>query len=197
MLLNGAQTISGYKELVSEESGIQFGEGVSPYSVKEEYQFWGTDVANTRDHSLVLSDGIEVKSYEKKGTSCFLEFSSQLDGSITFPLFGFDGYYVEMNGKCIEWHRGFNNRLTVDITGGTTGTITVSYRGKTVWKILDIFSFIVFSILISNWVFNTRQNRLYLQQRNLLDNNYTFRKMHPKIDVGTNDRTESDEAELV
>lgn len=151
-MLNGAQTIPRYKESVSDETSIQFGEGVSPYFVKEEYQFWGTDVINTRDHSLMISDGIEIKSYEKKGTSCFLDFSAEMDGSVTFPLFGFDGYYVELNGNRIGWHRGFNNRLTVDITEGASGTITVAYRGKIFWTILDIFSFMMFIIVFVKWI---------------------------------------------
>ena len=60
--------------------------------------------------------------------------------SLSFPLFGFDGYAAELNGEPAAWRLGANNRLTLDVPAGTAGTLNVRFRGKAIWRVTDAIS---------------------------------------------------------
>ncbi|MDO4741451.1 MAG: hypothetical protein Q4A66_12345, partial [Eubacteriales bacterium] len=101
-----------------------------------EYTLPGTDLAATKDCGLI-SDGVEIAQYEKKGTRISAEVSSPEGGFVSFPLFGFDGYAAALDGEKIPWRLGDNNRLTVDLAPGAQGEIAVRFEGRTLWRVFD------------------------------------------------------------
>jgi len=117
--------------------GIPFGNGANPYLVYPEYQYEGTDVNDTRSKEAKIFGGIQMTRYEKDGTRVSAQIDAQEGGVITFPMFGFDGYEVRLNGQKAAWRRAENNRLAVDIPAGTQGKLEIRYAGKMLWNIAD------------------------------------------------------------
>ena len=73
------------------------------------------------------------------------------------PLFGFDGYAVQLNGERMEWTRGDINRLTVLIPAGTAGELLVRFEGKPLWRIADAVSLMTV-ILSGIYLLRRRKN---------------------------------------
>lgn len=127
---------------------IPFGNGANPYLVYPEYQYERTDVNNTRSKEPLLSSGVQMTRYEKDGTQVNAQIDAQEDGVITFPMFGFDGYEVKLNGQKAAWKRAENNRLAVDIPAGTQGELEIRYAGKLLWHLADGVSVLTAAALI-------------------------------------------------
>ena len=118
---------------------LEFGQGAKPYMVYPEYQFEGTDMEAIRSKAVLL-DGAEMTAYEKEGTRIAAAVSSPQGGTAAFPLFGFEGYAAELDGERLEWTRGANNRLTVQLPAGAEGELRVWYEGMTLWRVCDAVS---------------------------------------------------------
>ena len=74
------------------------------------------------------------------------------DARLTLPLFGFDGYAAELNGEKIDWVRGENNRIAVDLPAGTQGELSVRYEGKAIWRVADALSLATLLCLLGVFV---------------------------------------------
>ena len=119
---------------------IAYGETVSPHLKYTEYTIPGTKTAPTLDQALLTEGGVQVTAYEKDGTTAVLHVNAQESGSVVLPLFGYDGYRAELNGKEIAWTLGENNRLSVPLEAGMQGTLRVWFAGKPVWRAAEAVS---------------------------------------------------------
>jgi len=122
--------------------GFGMGEIVTPYSVHMEYQIPGTDVGSTRDRSVIVEGDVQMTQYQKTGTRITSMVETKDGGRLTMPLFGFDGYAAELDGKPLQWEKGTNNRIAVSLPAGASGKLCVWFKGKTSWKIADAVSLI-------------------------------------------------------
>ena len=121
---------------------MEFGMDGTPYVLTPEYQFEGTDLEVTRSRQVLTEGEVQLTRYEKDGTRICVDVDAKTDASVCFPLFGFDGYAAQLNGKDIDWTRGENNRLTVDIPAGTQGEIRIWFAGNMLWRAADLVSLI-------------------------------------------------------
>jgi len=134
----------------------EFGTDASPYMLTPEYQFEGTDLIATHSRSILSDGDVEITQYIKDGTRIDAYIEARGDSSITFPIFGFEGYAVELNDQAVEWTRGENNRLAVFVPAGTQGKLSIKYAGCMIWRISDVIS-LVFLIVGSIFYFSKRR----------------------------------------
>ena len=126
----------------SEPVALPYGEGANPYMETPEYQLTGTRVTRTRSRAPIASEGVELLSYEKRGTSVEAEVRSDRAGTLALPVFAFPGYEVTLAGQPAEWTRGANNRLSVSIPDGASGRLSVRWRTPALWRVFDVVSLI-------------------------------------------------------
>lgn len=88
----------------------------------------------------IIGKYLNVRSYEKFGTTVTCDLDAQSDALLTLPLFAFDGYSAALDGHKMPVWLGDNNRLTLFIKAGTHGTLTVCFAGKPVWRLMDMVS---------------------------------------------------------
>ena len=53
---------------------------------------------------------------------------------MSLPVFGYSGYRAELDGQEIPWTLGENNRLTVQLPAGASGTLNVWFAGDMLWR---------------------------------------------------------------
>ena len=123
-----------------EQDVMEFGLDGSPYMLTPEYQFEGTDLIATRSRQVLVDGDVQLSEYEKNGTEIKTHVNAKEDGTVTFPLFGFDGYEVRLNGEKIGWARGENNRLAVALSAGAQGELNIRYAGVMLWRAADAVS---------------------------------------------------------
>ncbi|MBR5301225.1 MAG: hypothetical protein IKU38_00135 [Clostridia bacterium] len=128
---------------------ILFGESVSPNLQYTEYTIPGTQTALTLDQKLILEGGVQATAYEKDGTSVTVQVSAGEDGSVTLPLFGYDGYRVELNGQELAWTLGENNRLSIALKAGMQGELRVWFAGRMIWRAAEAVSVAAALVLMS------------------------------------------------
>ena len=119
---------------------VEFGEQAETNLSYAEYNLPGSDVTKTTDHSVHAQDGVTFEHDVKDGTRITMDVSAQQEGTVSLPLFGFDGYVAELNGERLETGLGENNRLTVTIPEGSSGTLRVWFAGKAIWRVGDAVS---------------------------------------------------------
>ena len=135
--------------MIEDSAALEFGQGPAPYMLTPEYQIEGTDVGNTRSHAVLAEGDVTLTQYEKRGTQVSAGVRAQTDAVLTLPLFGFDGYAASLNGERIPVRLGQNNRLTIDLPAGTSGTLRVWYEGKAVWRVCDGISLATLAALLA------------------------------------------------
>ena len=104
-----------------------------------EYRLPGSDLRATRDQS-VHADGAQLTDYRKDGTTITAGISADADARIALPVFGFDGYRAQLDGKELAWTLGENNRLTVLAPAGAKGELRVWFAGKAIWRAAEAIS---------------------------------------------------------
>lgn len=119
---------------------IAFGETVSPHLSYTEYTIPGTKTRPTVDRSLLTDGDVTVTAYEKKSTTITAQVDAKSDASLTLPLFGYDGYRAQVDGKDAAWTLGENNRLTVILPAGARGELHVWFAGKMIWRAAEAVS---------------------------------------------------------
>ena len=119
---------------------IPFGQTVSPDSAYVEYTIPGSEMAPTRSRDVIIKGEAAVTGYQKRGTTITAHVEAETDAEIALPVFGYDGYRAELDGRRIGWTPGENNRLTVHLPAQTSGTLHVYFAGKTVWRAADCIS---------------------------------------------------------
>ena len=126
---------------------IDYGEIATPDLWVTDYLPEGTDMAKTAD-TAPHTDGVIIDEYAKDGTRIDAHAVSESGGSVSFPLFGFTGYEVTLGGEAIPWHRGDNNRITVDLPAGMDADIAVRYVVSPIWHAADVVSIMTAALLL-------------------------------------------------
>jgi len=140
-----------------ERGVLEFGQGANAYIITPEYQIEGTDVGATRSRKVNIEGDAELTAYEKKGTRIIAQVHAAGDAKLTMPLFGFDGYAAELNGERIDWLRGENNRLSVELPAGTQGELCIWFEGKAIWRVTDMISLATALCLLGLWMKKKRR----------------------------------------
>ena len=104
-----------------------------------EYRLPGSDLSATKDQKI-KADGVDVTGYAKNGTDVTAQVDAREGGTVTLPLFGFDGYRAELDGKEIPWTLGENNRLMAELPAGAQGELHVWFAGKMLWRAAECVS---------------------------------------------------------
>lgn len=127
---------------------ISFGETVSPNWQYTEYTLPGTDTRTALDHSVHTEGDVSVARYEKESLSVSAQVKADTDAKVALPLFGYDGYRAELDGKPLEWTAGEDNRLTVSLPAGSQGVLRVYFAGKPLWRAADAVSLLTAVMLV-------------------------------------------------
>lgn len=125
-----------------------------------EYTIPGSDLARTvSEYEVMTSGDAWFTDYEKRGTQVQMQARASQGGSITLPMFAFDGYRAELGGQEIAFRAGENNRLTVDIPAGTSAQLCVRYVGKALWRAADAVSLLTAVVFAAYLVWRRRSER--------------------------------------
>ena len=121
---------------------IEQGATVSPHLglAYAEYTLPDTNFLETRDRSLHIEGGVAVADYAKRGTTITAQVEAATEGTVSFPLFDYDGYRATLNGQEIAVETGDNNRVQIRVPAGTDGEVRIWFAGKRWWKITDAVS---------------------------------------------------------
>lgn len=138
---------------------VEYGRVTGASISYDEYLLPDTNLSALRDRMPHMTEGIRIHDYHKDGTKITCSYDADAEGNIAFPLFGYPGYEVKLNGKTVLWERTDNNRLTVSVPGGS-GEIRVHYAGNVLWRVLDILALLTGLFVIGKCV---RQRLLRLQ----------------------------------
>lgn len=139
---------------------IPFGTGANPYMVYPEYQIEGTDVHATRSRQAIASPDVTVTDMSRRGSSVRMQVQAPEGGTVTLPLFGFDGYAAELGGERLALALGENNRLAISLPEGTQGEVRVWYAGKAIWRAFDGISLAALLLLAARTIQGRREKKL-------------------------------------
>ena len=118
---------------------VHYGEITTPNIHYTEYNLPGTKVKVNLDREPVITGDLKVEAYEKDGTNITCQVEAREEGSVAFPIYGFDGYSVRADGKEIPYTLSSNNRLTVSLEKGLHD-IQIRFAGKKLWRVMDLLS---------------------------------------------------------
>ena len=121
-------------EQIQTDDTLLCGECPNPFSTYAEYTLPDTNFYLTYDREAHAGDGVTLTAYEKRGERITAHVQAQEDGEILLPLFAYDGYRAEVDGRALQTGTGKNNRLTVLVPAGTNGTLEVRFVGRPVWR---------------------------------------------------------------
>lgn len=138
---------------------IAFGETVSPNLQYTEYTLPGTQTAITLDPRVQVDGDAAVTDYRKESTTVTAQVDAQTDAVVSLPLFGYDGYRAQVDGREMETGLGEDNRLTVRLHAGTSGELRVWFAGKAVWRIADAVSLGTLLALLGLCLYRRRKAR--------------------------------------
>ena len=138
---------------------IAFGETVSPNLAYTEYTIPGSETAPTAEREMLVEGEAAVTQYEKHSTTVTAHVDARTEVELTLPLFGYDGYRAELDGKALDTGLGENNRLTVRIPAGTSGVLRVWFAGKGIWRAAEAVSLITLAALMASSVRRRRRSR--------------------------------------
>ena len=175
-IIIGQYVDSKYKESknILENYKIVFGIGLSaiviftiivaPYSKNEkytiknstiiiqgEYYLLGTDISDFTENKYVTSEkSISIDDYKKEGSKIVLNYTSNADnGYIEVPLLYYPVYTAkDENGKNLKLTCGDNNVIRIELNEKKSGTITVDYEEKTLYRVADIISLVSICAII-------------------------------------------------
>lgn len=119
---------------------LPFGESPEATLTYEEYTLPGTTAFNPGDHAFAADEGVSIAGYSKDGTRITAHAVSEVGGTVSFPLFAYDGYRAALGGEDIAVYPGENNRVTLDIPAGADGELRIWYESKPLWRACDAVS---------------------------------------------------------
>lgn len=138
------------QEYSSQDIRCYQGEIMSTNTETKEYLYPGTDVTELVSNQYLVSDeSIEIEAFQKDGTNLSFRYSAGQDGTVTLPLFYYEGYRVECEGEPVTLFRGDNNRIGITVYQGNEGNVRVFFKEPVLWRMADIISLcaIIVSIL--------------------------------------------------
>lgn len=126
-----------------------------------EYLPESAEIGHMKYHEPVLSEGVTMSFYEKKGlkVNAYVEADS---GYIDFPMLYYKGYqaYAKENGQKLSVVKGENTDVRVLFPEGFSGEIQVSYAGMWYWHVAEAVSIIAVIGLAAGYVFRRRRAAL-------------------------------------
>lgn len=137
LMIAGFAVLPQLSSVAASKGCLAYGETITSKLMHREYTLPETDVRQTSDHGILSTGDVLVQDYQKDGTTITANVSAQTDASISFPLFGFDGYKATLDGMEIPWTLGENNRLTVSLAPDEGGELRVWFAGRTIWRVAD------------------------------------------------------------
>lgn len=102
-----------------------------------EYALPDSDLNATVDQAVQLYGDAQIERYEKVGTEITASVSAKEETKLSLPLFAFDGYRAQIDGKELPISVGENNRLTVLLPAGIQGELRVWFAGKALWRLAE------------------------------------------------------------
>ncbi len=114
-----------------------------------EYALPGSDLDETRDQSVYAEGAVTIKGYSKTGVRITAQVDAQSDAQIQLPLFAFDGYRAELDGKMLATSAGKNSRLCVHVPAGAKGELCVWFEGKALWRVCEGISLLAAALLLA------------------------------------------------
>ena len=118
---------------------VRYGTIVSPNMAYTEYLLPGTNLKKSTDREAHAED-VTLSDYRKDGTDIVFTAVSQSGGMVSLPLYGFSGYEAKLDGAQLPVSCGQDNRLTVAVPAGASGTVHVRYVGRIIWRFFDAVS---------------------------------------------------------
>ena len=147
-------TISAQTRL---DESYPFGTDVSP-DIKQftEYCIPGVDMTITRTRKVETEGDVLLENAEKLGSRFTAEVVSENGGTVTLPLFGFDGYAAVLNGSRMEVSCTKEGKLQVALPSASKGQLRVWFEGKTYWRLGDVVSLLSWLWLVAGFVLKKR-----------------------------------------
>ena len=112
-----------------------------------DYALKGTD-SRTMTSRAVEADDVDVTGFERAGTNICVDIEAGNGGTLTLPVFAFEGWQAELNGERLQTQRSKTNRLRLIIPQTEGGKVLVRFAGKPFWRILDGISLLSGLILV-------------------------------------------------
>ena len=129
------------QEYSSQDICCYQGEIMSTNAETKEYLYPDTDVTGVvSDQYLVSDESIVIEEFQKDGTNLSFRYSAGQDGTLTLPLFYYEGYRVECEGDQVTLFRGDNNRIGITVYQGNEGNVRVFYKEPALWRVADVIS---------------------------------------------------------
>lgn len=108
--------------------------------------------------NAVYAEGVALlEGYSKLGTNITCDITATSDGGyVEFPLLYYKYYRcVDTNtSEELSISAGTNNMVHVELPGGYTGSIKVSFREPWFWRLGEAISFLTLASIILLWVFS-------------------------------------------
>ncbi len=146
-------------DLMALEDNLLPGEMVLMNKGYIEYTLPGFREEWQNDASVRTDKNIRTCEVHKRGTMMSLSVDAPEGGVVSLPLFAFDGYAAELNGKRLPVREGSEGRLTVQLPVGAAGNLRVWFAGKRIWRVADGVSLVTWLAVCAYGVW-TRKRRM-------------------------------------
>ena len=135
-------------EKVRQFDGISYGEVSTAFIQTPEYTLPGTRYEATVDRTVHITGNAELTEYSKQGTriDCWVQAAEA--SVLEFPLFAFDGYRAELDGRQLEVDQGEYARLRIRLAPGDSGKLKIRYAGRGIWRLSDLVTLMTLVLLI-------------------------------------------------
>lgn len=127
---------------------IPYGRTVEWMQLFGDYNFEGTISSKAVNRDIRVKGEVEIKEVHRAGTELKTLIDTTGETSLILPLYAFDGYEVLLNGDRIDWYRGEENRLVVDLPSDSHGELSVRYIGNPIWHVGEIISLLTFTLMV-------------------------------------------------
>ncbi|MEF9919517.1 MAG: hypothetical protein RR945_01615 [Erysipelotrichaceae bacterium] len=87
-------------------------------------------------------DNFVLNNYIRNGDEINFDFSSQDSVTLTFPLVYYEGYYVTIDDKEVDYIKTKDNLVAVNIDGPLDGSIQIFYKEMFIFKLANLVSLI-------------------------------------------------------
>ena len=102
-----------------------------------EYNLPGYESSWTEDEEIRITGSVRVDDVKKNGPQIELNATAPEGGTVSLPLFAFDGYVAEMDGERLPIMQGEKGRIEVTVPENSSGKLKVWFEGKKIWHISD------------------------------------------------------------
>lgn len=134
------------------------------FAIGKDYVNGDVDIAALSHEIIANSDKVKIDNQERKLNliSFNAKSSSEYNETIYVPLLYFDGYEaISSNNDSIELNKSENGAVEISIPAWYSGTITVKYKEKIIYRIMEIISLLswiyaIFILLMVNYYRNRK-----------------------------------------